>query len=160
MQRARIVVLRAAVTPGFWWELRHAKMPVNPERILLWFPTPKKTEYKTFVSEASKLFINIPSCESTAVPLFVAFRSDWSPIIIERKPSIIDELATFPMDAGSRGLTRLMYKSLKQLYTDTDVNIPQRSFAWLVTANAVALSTLLFALFLLIKALMTEPGRP
>ena len=54
MSRAQLLVLRAADTEGFWWEVKHAADTVGPERLMFLLPFNEK-QYRRFCERAESL---------------------------------------------------------------------------------------------------------
>jgi hypothetical protein len=88
MQSARLIVLRAGDTDGFWWELKSSSMYVNPERLLLLIPF-GKGEYEVF-RQIAEYYLPKPlpsynGLKTTYGTLrgIIYFQSDWTPIFVK-----------------------------------------------------------------------------
>ncbi len=84
MARARLVVLRAGDTPGFWWELSQAAKTVPPERLLFLIPMDRDGYERFCVQANSQLPVPLPPYEGTfndtvSVQAAVYFKRDWTP---------------------------------------------------------------------------------
>lgn len=88
MQSARLIVLRAGDSDGFWWELKSASMYVNPEKLLLLIPF-GKGEYEVF-RQIAEYYLPKPlpgynGLKTTYGTLrgIIYFQPDWTPIFVK-----------------------------------------------------------------------------
>jgi len=98
---APLVVIRAGVGAGLFWELQHTFRNVDPCRIIIWILDVRQTDYETFRTQVGSSFaITLPSVPILSVlepfsrhdgpsrvrPGFIRFSSDWSPIFLPLPP--------------------------------------------------------------------------
>jgi len=94
INRARLVVLRAGPTPGFWWEFEHVIRTSPPEKILVLIPF-GRVEYEAF-SQRANAFLPHPLPEyrvsrppDAPIKAMVYFRPDGTSYILPTPPSTL-----------------------------------------------------------------------
>jgi hypothetical protein len=84
--RARLVVLRAGQTSGFWWEVEKAAQMVDPQRLLFLIPR-GKTQYDAFRQKANEFLPHplpehVPGVDSHqffgSLRGLIYFQADWT----------------------------------------------------------------------------------
>lgn len=76
---AQLVVLRAGSTRGFFWELRHVRDELAPEKVVLFVPP--GIDYDEFRERASAVLrTQLP--EKLSGLQFISFTADWSPVAL------------------------------------------------------------------------------
>ncbi|HVN55527.1 MAG TPA: hypothetical protein VMT46_14430 [Anaerolineaceae bacterium] len=92
--RARLVVLRAGSTPGFWWEFEHVTRSVSPEKILLLIPF-DRLAYEEFSRRANAYLprplpeYRVSRPKDAPLKAMVYFRPDWTSYILPTPPSTL-----------------------------------------------------------------------
>ena len=88
MLRAKLVVLRAGTTEGFWWEAETVAKNVKPERIVFLLPL-TGTEYQAFRKRAETFLpCRLPDYPRKkrcigSIRGILSFQSDWTPHFLE-----------------------------------------------------------------------------
>jgi hypothetical protein len=88
ISRAKLVVLRAGTTRGFWWEAETVAKNVKPERIIFLLPL-TATEYQTFRKRAETFLpCRLPDYPRKkrcigSIRGILLFQSDWTPHFLE-----------------------------------------------------------------------------
>jgi len=92
MERAQLVVLRAASSEGFWWEFETAIQRLDPTRILLIVP-PGRRRYEQFARQAAEILPQpLPEYPSRKhrignIRCFISFGPDWTPVLLPTRRS-------------------------------------------------------------------------
>lgn len=104
IRQARLVVVRAGVTEGFWWELEMVRDRVAPEKVLLLAPT-DRAEYDAFRRRAAEIFLH-PLPESVSgkrltshIGGVIEFDSGWHPRLLPFRGSFTRSTFTAPQTA-------------------------------------------------------------
>lgn len=90
MSRARLAVLRAGKTPGFWWEVARAARNLRPEQLLFLLPFADQEQYGAFQKQAETYFpFKLPDYPArpffgggrpaASVQAILYFESNWAP---------------------------------------------------------------------------------
>lgn len=94
INRARLVVLRAGPTPGFWWEFEHVIRTTSPEKILVLIPF-GRVEYEAF-AERANAFLPHPLPEyrvsrppDAPIKAMIYFKPDGTSYILPTPPSTL-----------------------------------------------------------------------
>jgi hypothetical protein len=103
MSRARLVVLRAGETAGFWWEVERVAREIAPEKILFLLPQDAK-QYEAFRQKAQTLLpCQLPPYPSKAgsaigsIRAILFFESNWTPhlVPVQRTGQSVDWVREF-----------------------------------------------------------------
>lgn len=104
IRRAELVVVRAGVTEGFWWELGVVRDRVPPEKVLLLAPA-NRAEYDAFRSRAAGVFPHrLPESIggkrlTTHIGGVIEFDSAWHPRLLPIRGSFTRSKFTAPQMA-------------------------------------------------------------
>lgn len=143
IRQARLVVVRAGVTEGFWWELEAVRDRVAPEKVLLLAPA-NRAEYDAFRRRAAEIFPQ-PLPESIGgkrltshIGGVIEFDSAWHPRLLPVRGSFTRSRFTAPQTA------RLSF-SLKPVFERLGIAWPAPPVARGKLA-VLAVSSIVFAL--------------
>jgi hypothetical protein len=157
MSRARLVILRAAHTEGFWWEVEQVVHNLRPEQIVFVLPFGKKG-YNRFRLEMNKL-VPRPLPEYARMPHVLGLRGvlyfgeDWMPRLQRaRRPFYLRWVASaflpFVQYIGpSKPMVPIFKRALQPILDQQHLQWlrppkPHHAFYLGVTAGAVALAVL------------------
>jgi tetratricopeptide (TPR) repeat protein len=145
MSRARMLVLRAADTDGFWWEVKHAVEHMAPEQLIFLLPF-KKREYTPFRERAERLLpCRLPEYEGAAnlvgsrLRAVLYFDRDWTPHI--QKLRVPFSLSLTPLVIALKKALRPVIAALSPEARQVAPR-RRREFAFLRTIPAVLLVVL------------------
>jgi len=140
MAGARLVVLRAANTDGFWWEMKQAPKYIAPERVMFLLPF-KKDEYEKFCKRAHGLLPrSLPDYEGAAnlvgsqLRAMLYFDRDWTPHI--QKLRVPFSFSLTPLISALKKAMRPMIERMPAEERSTPAR-RRNGFAWLRTIPAV-----------------------
>jgi len=118
VSRARLVILRAGTSEGFWYELRAVRESVPPESVLLLIPA-DRTEYATFRDRAREVLpYPLPEIKASFRPLLgrvgavVEFDREWRPRILPVRRSFLRRSWTAPYVASLKLTVRPVFDRL------------------------------------------------
>jgi len=79
---AQLIVLRIGKTEGFSWEWKFVRENCDPQKVLIYLPPSDSDLYREFASTAGQASLptSLPFPQEKAA--FLAFRSDWSAILV------------------------------------------------------------------------------
>jgi hypothetical protein len=82
VDRSQLVILRAGLTPGFWWELKHLVEKCDPQKVVIYLPKRDRGGLYRELRERAVGNLPQPLPEYTNAAMFIGFGPQWEPRLL------------------------------------------------------------------------------